>query len=271
MRSGHDGKVALHFAVERGHHKAVRLLIKAGVSVDLIDEKFGETPFLVAVEKNDMTCMKLLKDADCNIYAVNKHNQSALAYAIKCGHPECLELLLEWGFTREHVHAALNLLRSLSGGHSAHLQNDSPLLEGVDNPNPNRPPVATVDSPDIPTDHYCDGDRDKCLELLEADVKKHKADPMLEQQEVLVEQKMLILFHEQKKAREEAARLARIAEVARMDAEGKKKTKARKKKSKNHSSGAQVGFSGSVPSPPIPLRSARGNGYSQLLSPSASL
>ncbi|KAJ8668818.1 hypothetical protein QAD02_000077 [Eretmocerus hayati] len=93
-------QTCLHLAIIREDVSAVRLLLSAGASPNVVDDA-GDTPLLLAIRSGKIELVQLLIDAKANIDYINPksskwHPRSTLHDAVDAGH-DILKLLLEHG------------------------------------------------------------------------------------------------------------------------------------------------------------------------------
>ncbi|VDI03178.1 Hypothetical predicted protein [Mytilus galloprovincialis] len=98
-----DGWSVLHAACSSGHTEVVKLLIKAGVDIN-IESTNGSTPFFLACIKGSYNTVKFLLDLNGNVFSsiVNitikdQAKRSALHAACNFGHLNVLKLLIDEG------------------------------------------------------------------------------------------------------------------------------------------------------------------------------
>ena len=72
----------LHEAAEKGDLEAVRVLVQAGMDLQ-VKNRFETTPLHLAAEQAHLNVVKFLIGAGASINAVNTMNQTALDYAYK--------------------------------------------------------------------------------------------------------------------------------------------------------------------------------------------
>lgn len=95
-------KLAITQAISENNIEKLEELFSDGTDVNIrLTKKFGKTPLIFAVEKNQSEAVKLLleKEADVNLLYVYKQNkeectESAIGFAIKNNNLEIIELLL---------------------------------------------------------------------------------------------------------------------------------------------------------------------------------
>ena len=71
------GETPLLIAIKDKNLEIIRLLIENQVDIDM-QNKFGETPLLIALENNDMKIFKLLIDAGAKYNYKNEFEKSGL-------------------------------------------------------------------------------------------------------------------------------------------------------------------------------------------------
>ena len=91
------GHSALNCAAHMGHADILGYLLHKGISADAEGSPRGKTALLVAAEKGQLSCMKMLLDAGADINHADVNGHTALYYAAHKGHLEAIELLLARG------------------------------------------------------------------------------------------------------------------------------------------------------------------------------
>ena len=77
----------LMLAVVRGHHEALRTILEGGgIDIEARDGG-GKTAFLIAANTGQHECMAHLRDAGCNVHAVDDDKRTALMLSVIKGHP----------------------------------------------------------------------------------------------------------------------------------------------------------------------------------------
>jgi ankyrin repeat protein len=99
----HTGANSLIYAANNGHYKCVKLLLKAGININDIDEKNGSTALIYAARYNHKRVIRLLlKEADIDVNIADKDGFTALLYASKNGHKWIVHKLLHNGADKDH-------------------------------------------------------------------------------------------------------------------------------------------------------------------------
>ncbi len=84
----------LHFAAMEGNEASIRILLQAGVCVDVRDFQ-GGTPLHYAAEQGKVGAMRALLRAGADINAAGNIGATALHCAARKGHMECVKCLLK--------------------------------------------------------------------------------------------------------------------------------------------------------------------------------
>ena len=85
-------------AVKGGHDFCLKLLIDAGATVNCTRTYYGrQTAMMMAAEKANTGCMKILKNAGADITSKDSTGKSALEFAVESGSLQSIELLINWG------------------------------------------------------------------------------------------------------------------------------------------------------------------------------
>lgn len=90
-----DGKTALMYAVQAGHHHKVDVLLKAGASPDIAD-KLGRTPLELATRVSALITLQLIQ-AKANVNSRNAGGIPVIMIAAGEGRQDIVELLLDAG------------------------------------------------------------------------------------------------------------------------------------------------------------------------------
>ena len=85
-------RIPLHVTAEKGHHKIMDLLTKAGVDVDLEVPDYDTTPLMFAAQNGHMTCLKLLIKAGADVNKKDADHCTAYDHAMHNDHHECCQL-----------------------------------------------------------------------------------------------------------------------------------------------------------------------------------
>ncbi|KAK9763693.1 hypothetical protein K7432_009404 [Basidiobolus ranarum] len=95
MEKHRQGWRALIIAIERGYHRIVRLLLKAGVDASSFDAEVDKIPFIVAACEGNVETLKILIGAgyDPNINGAN--NENPLSSAVFWDHYDATKYLIE--------------------------------------------------------------------------------------------------------------------------------------------------------------------------------
>ena len=93
------GATALHAASQHGHILVVRSLVRAGADVNqaMTDEKYGDSPLIVACYYNRPLVADALLQAGARVGFVRKDGAIALLMACQFGHIECVRVLIRAG------------------------------------------------------------------------------------------------------------------------------------------------------------------------------
>ncbi|XP_065831628.1 uncharacterized protein [Oscarella lobularis] len=94
------GYSSLHFALDA---KTAEFLISAGASLEAVD-KWGFTPFLLAIWNGESLVVAVLVEHGCNISAKTKYDSGALAIASRRGQLDSCRQLLELGLRVDDRH-----------------------------------------------------------------------------------------------------------------------------------------------------------------------
>jgi len=93
-----DGKTALMFTVHKGQLQIVKELIKAGVDLNIKDDRYGDTALLYAIKNNKRFIAEELIKAGTDINIKYLDERTALIFAIQFNnHPNIVKLLLDAG------------------------------------------------------------------------------------------------------------------------------------------------------------------------------
>jgi hypothetical protein len=94
-RSSKTGETLIHIACWEGNFNAVKILIEAGVSVDIIDTTVNKTtPLLEAARAGWAEVCQYLISKGANVLLTDKHGNSALHYASQIGIPSLVRDIL---------------------------------------------------------------------------------------------------------------------------------------------------------------------------------
>ena len=88
-----NGCSALLFASTKGHVECIKLLLAAGADANQDDEKFGNTPLMVAIVEKQTECARILLPTS-DLLVTNRDGQTALHICALTANYECFELLL---------------------------------------------------------------------------------------------------------------------------------------------------------------------------------
>lgn len=92
------GEMAIHIAALIGHGNYIRVLLDAGVEVDIRDQRWDETSLHKAASQDRLPATTLLLESGADPNAVNKLGRNVLQHTIavqKNGNPEIVRLLKE--------------------------------------------------------------------------------------------------------------------------------------------------------------------------------
>ena len=92
LQKDYEGKTALHLAAEEGNLKAVDLLLKEDIDIDVIDYE-GNTPLHLAAANGHSPVISQLIIKGANAKATNDEGNTALAEAVRTWHLEVLKFL----------------------------------------------------------------------------------------------------------------------------------------------------------------------------------
>ena len=98
------GRSALSWAVLKGDHGAVKMLLQSGADVNLCDHN-GDSALLNAAHRHDATCMELLINANANKAHNNRVRHNVMNKAIrnkKEDNPGFIQYLLDAGFSNDN-------------------------------------------------------------------------------------------------------------------------------------------------------------------------
>ncbi len=90
------GRTALHYAAEFGHADVVKLLLRRGASLEVLD-KIKMTPLAVAAQQGHFECVKALVEGGANIEARDKVRRTPLIHAVKNGSVTVASYLVHMG------------------------------------------------------------------------------------------------------------------------------------------------------------------------------
>ena len=95
-RTNEIGNSALMIAAEFGHVEAVRMLHKAGASLNLCQKKYKHTALILACENNHLKVVRyILEEEKSQLEIANKYDKSALLQAVEFGSYETAKLLID--------------------------------------------------------------------------------------------------------------------------------------------------------------------------------
>lgn len=89
-----EGNTALMIAVQKGHKRAVELLLARGADVNSVNEKNGLTPLIMAASLGHLAIVKLLLNAGADARRVGLEGDTALIWALHQPEPVVLEIAL---------------------------------------------------------------------------------------------------------------------------------------------------------------------------------
>ena len=95
LKADSEGNTYLHLAVKQGEHRILRHLLAANVgAITEVENKFQDTPLILAVDKNEIKCVKeLLKYPNC-LKIPNKNGNAALHFCTRDGRVDCVRVIL---------------------------------------------------------------------------------------------------------------------------------------------------------------------------------
>ncbi|KAF7180229.1 hypothetical protein CNMCM7691_009396 [Aspergillus felis] len=92
------GETILQRAIKGSHTKVVRLLLDAGVDVNVRDFRYGVNAILTAASWGADDCIRLLQRAGADVFAVDHRGCNGLHLAAMAGKLSTVQLLLKEGF-----------------------------------------------------------------------------------------------------------------------------------------------------------------------------
>lgn len=99
------GCTALWYALMQGHVVCGLRLIDAGADVHVVNSRSGRNLLSVAIERRDPELMKMLLAAGVEVNLLDRKGCTALMYAAENGCPECVSLLLKAGADVNYTNA----------------------------------------------------------------------------------------------------------------------------------------------------------------------
>ena len=88
---------ALNLAAFIGHDKCVGAMIRAGAIVNEVTPNYGISPVMMAVQKSNVTCLRMLLKAEALVNTWDTKGETALVIAGKKGCHTCLKMLVQAG------------------------------------------------------------------------------------------------------------------------------------------------------------------------------
>lgn len=91
------GETAIHVAAWKGNISIVRMLLDAGVEIDIRDKLWNETPLYKAACQNHLPVSQLLHERGADLRACNRDGGMAFHYAAFFGHVDSIRMMLDFG------------------------------------------------------------------------------------------------------------------------------------------------------------------------------
>ena len=91
------GRTAVQYAAQNGDHVMLQQLIDAGADVNKANNVDGKTSLIEATSQNHPECANILIKAGASVNMANEKARTALIYAAEKGNRQTLTLLLEAG------------------------------------------------------------------------------------------------------------------------------------------------------------------------------
>ena len=114
-----SGHTALHHAVEQNRCDVVKVLIAAGVDIELKNKVGGNFPLLVASGLGHLDIVKMLVEAGADVCVTDNKGDTCLILAIQEGHADVLKVLIDAGadFEKKDSLGRSPLLLASTSGH----------------------------------------------------------------------------------------------------------------------------------------------------------
>lgn len=90
-----QGLYPTHVAARVGNVKILGLLLEHGAAVNVTEKDLGWTPMFYAASEGNIECVRILVKAGCDLDVVDENGSTAMYFAASQGHLDCLEILLE--------------------------------------------------------------------------------------------------------------------------------------------------------------------------------
>ncbi|KAJ2402045.1 phosphate system positive regulatory protein pho81 [Coemansia sp. RSA 2559] len=126
MTANTQGMHPIHVAARSGNVEILRLLLKYGAPVDVIDKDLGWTPVFYAASEGHTDIIQTLLEAGANANVVDEVGHTPEYYASYEGHANCADVLLD---AKARV-AEFNADRNASGKHKPIHDDESRLWPG---------------------------------------------------------------------------------------------------------------------------------------------
>ena len=98
INAADDGKNTIVSRAFRGHVESIRKLIRLGAVIDIRNSN-GENSLHMSVRSGSLELVRLYLDLGLDPNLPNYWDDTPYDLALKCGHPDVLELLIEYGAT----------------------------------------------------------------------------------------------------------------------------------------------------------------------------
>lgn len=95
-------RTSLHWAADKGFLGCVKLLVKKGADVNMVNY-LHVTPLHLAISKGRIKIVEFLLESGANIEAVTNDEWNCLHYACRANQTEIVKLLLEKGANKSHI------------------------------------------------------------------------------------------------------------------------------------------------------------------------
>ena len=93
IKETHYGMQAIHYAANNKSPLIVEALLDGGVDIN-VEDKSGNTPFVLALKGNNAEIVKILIDRGCDTLSIDGLNATALSLSTLLNHIECVKILL---------------------------------------------------------------------------------------------------------------------------------------------------------------------------------
>jgi ankyrin repeat protein len=94
-RRSKDGRQAIHVAAQLGHAAAIDCLMRHGADANTREAATGRTPLLIALEKADLECVRVLLDGGADPFACGPAGESPQTLAQQSENPDIIQLVAE--------------------------------------------------------------------------------------------------------------------------------------------------------------------------------